>query len=999
MLRRMSQPKGRRPRRPTSTRYARPPKPRAQRRRARAPQEAEAANEFAPGLAEGLAVEAPPRMAYCLDCDAPFSVEDPGRHEGHLSVDLGGSTGDSDGDPRGVRSISIGEAAARAEPRWPTGWQGLDRLLGGGLVAHGVYLLSGSPGAGKCCAASTRVVNPETGAVEALGTIVARGESIPVLSVNPETLRLETHRTTAVHANGQRPVWDLVTRMGRKIRATPGHPFLTPEGWTPLAELAPGARIATPRALPCFGERTMPHPVLRFLGYAVGDGSLADGQARITASLPEIIADLGAAAEHLGCALNTYAARNSTVFDFVDATRRRGIAGVGMNRAVALLKEHGLHGKHSNEKRVPSVVFELRREDLRVFLHALFSTDGSVYVRGAEACGISYSTTSEGLARDVHHLLLRFGFAARLRRKVSTYKGEPYVAYELVLSGIAETRKFLHEIGLHGRHEAKAAIEAMPEPEGPSTHRDTVPTSPAFWERCIAANRALRPSGSFRGGTGVSDGISRGRPDTPLSRRTVERLASALPNAPWLAALAWGDVWWDEVESITPAGTEEVFDLSVPPHANFVADDIVVHNSTITMQLAASLRRQGAAVLIASGEENESQIGTRAGRLGVELDDPGLRLLATDTFDAVLSEVKALGGTEGDPDVVVVDSAQAMRLTTEPGSLGSVTQVRALGHHAVRLAKSTGRCVVVIAHVTKDGDIAGPQTLVHAVDAWLHLHRDDDDARWLKTPKNRFGPTSEVVALDMGPSGLRETRDPAALLLEDLAGEVGVAVGVAVAGDAAPVLVPVEAFVGDEENGASLASLGFARDRARFLVEALARHANIDLRDRPLRIKIPTIGGTTLSDGGLDLAVCAALLSGYYRVPLPPRWATWGEASLSGVVQRVARPEARVDALRAAVASGSLARVGEAPAPSAPGGWVPLRTPAAPGLALAPIRRLSELALAVSRLPGASALPAATVRVKVPKWGGAEKGRQTEPADAVEAPPWEAPEGHEADTK
>jgi DNA repair protein RadA/Sms len=215
------------------------------------------------------------------------------------------------------------------------------------------------------------------------------------------------------------------------------------------------------------------------------------------------------------------------------------------------------------------------------------------------------------------------------------------------------------------------------------------------------------------------------------------------------------------------------------------------------MQLASQLRLSGAAVLMASGEENEPQIGARAARLDVNLDDPGLRLLATDCFDDVRREVMALAGTEGDPDVVVVDSAQAMRLRTEPGSLGSVTQVRALGHHAVSLAKTTGRCVIVIAHVTKDGDIAGPQTLVHAVDAWLHLDRDTSDARWLKTPKNRFGPTSEVVALDMGPSGLRETRDPASLLLEDLAGEVGVAVGVAVVGDAAPVLVPVEAFVGD----------------------------------------------------------------------------------------------------------------------------------------------------------------------------------------------------------
>jgi replicative DNA helicase len=261
------------------------------------------------------------------------------------------------------------------------------------------------------------------------------------------------------------------------------------------------------------------------------------------------------------------------------------------------LREHKLCGKRSGEKRVPEAIFRQTREGVRAFLHALFSTDGSVYVRGHDsACGVSYSTTSEGLARDVQHLLLRFGFVARLRRKVSTYKGAPYVSFELVLGGTPEVRRFLREIGLHGRHDAKATIAALPTPTGPSTHMDTVPMSRSLWEQCIAANRALRPAGSFRSGTGVCDGLSRGRPDTPLARDTVERLARALPNMPRLDALANGDVWWDEVVSITPAGEEDVFDLSVPPHANFVANDLIVHNSTITMQLASQLRLSGAAV-------------------------------------------------------------------------------------------------------------------------------------------------------------------------------------------------------------------------------------------------------------------------------------------------------------------------------------------------------------------------------------------------------------------
>ncbi len=146
------------------------------------------------------------------------------------------------------------------------------------------------------------------------------------------------------------------------------------------------------------------------------------------------------------------------------------------------LEKHGIRFTKARTKAVPACIFRLPRPQMALFLKTLFTCDGSVFVNAKGQSGISYSTISKRLARDVQHLLLRFGFNARLRTKMQRVNGQPYIAYELQLLGLPHVKRFLREIGIWGREEACAKIEQMPEPTLPSTQIDTIPTGAAFWQ-------------------------------------------------------------------------------------------------------------------------------------------------------------------------------------------------------------------------------------------------------------------------------------------------------------------------------------------------------------------------------------------------------------------------------------------------------------------------------------------------------------------------------------
>lgn len=343
-----------------------------------------------------------------------------------------------------------------------------------------------------------------------------------------------------------------------------------------------------------------------------------------------------------------------------------------------------------------------------------------------------------------------------------------------------------------------------------------------------------------------------------------------------------------------------------------VAGDPGGGKSSLLAKVAGNLAARGVGVLYVSAEETRGQVARRARRLRAA---GNARVLATTSLAEVVEEVERLRGTDHDPDVLVIDSVQA--LSVDDGDVqafaGSVVAVRELGHRLVALAKDPkdgGRVILAVVQVVKDGGVAGPKALSHAADALYFLENPDNTDRFLGARKDRFSGNLERVTLEMTSEGLRELPDPAAALLADLLGEPGVVAFPAV-DDARVRVVPIEASVSEpgglEEEVAPLAATGFPAPRLKVLLDLLKQHAGLDFTRRTVRVEVPRVAGVTLRDEGLDLAVAAAVVSAWTRRPAPTP-AAWGRVGLSGRTQLVVRPEARMEALGRSL--GPLARPG-----------------------------------------------------------------------------------------
>ena len=252
------------------------------------------------------------------------------------------------------------------------------------------------------------------------------------------------------------------------------------------------------------------------------------------------------------------------------------------NPLTAWLEGLGLWGKGAAEKAVPAPVFTLRREGLALFLNRLFATDGWATVLASGQAQVGYATVSERLARQIQHLLLRFGIVASLRRRSVKYAGGRRAAWQLDVTDARSIRTFVREIGIFGKETAVARVERAVEEKRYQTNRDLVPVE--AWERIAAAKgdeswASLARRAGIRGASNIHVGAR------ALSRERLAVLARALGDAE-LAAMAESDVYWDEVVAIEPLGMKQVYDLTIPGTHNFVANDVCVHNTAFTLNIA-----------------------------------------------------------------------------------------------------------------------------------------------------------------------------------------------------------------------------------------------------------------------------------------------------------------------------------------------------------------------------------------------------------------------------
>ncbi|NWG71203.1 MAG: DNA repair protein RadA [Parvularculaceae bacterium] len=343
----------------------------------------------------------------------------------------------------------------------------------------------------------------------------------------------------------------------------------------------------------------------------------------------------------------------------------------------------------------------------------------------------------------------------------------------------------------------------------------------------------------------------------------------------------------------------------VPGSALLIGGDPGVGKSTLLLQIAAGLGAAGEKVAYISGEEAPEQIRLRARRL--LLDDAPVALAAATALRDILATLKAER-----PDAVIIDSIQTLWSDALPAAPGTVTQVRACTQELIRFAKSSGCILILVGHVTKDGQIAGPRVVEHMVDAVLYFESEQGRSfRLLRAVKNRFGAAHEIGVFEMTGAGLREVANPSELFLSEGGEPVsGAAVFAGVEGTR-PVLVEIQALVSPSSLAAPRrAVVGWDSARLSMLLAVLDARCGMDFGRHDVFLNVA--GGMRIGDPAADLAAAAALLSSLFDSPLPRDCVVFGEVALSGAVRPVSQADTRLKEAGKLGFSGALAPAGAA---------------------------------------------------------------------------------------
>lgn len=327
----------------------------------------------------------------------------------------------------------------------------------------------------------------------------------------------------------------------------------------------------------------------------------------------------------------------------------------------------------------------------------------------------------------------------------------------------------------------------------------------------------------------------------------------------------------------------------IPGSVVLIGGDPGIGKSTLLLQMALILA-QGGKVLYVSGEESERQIKARVMRLLQDETIPEDLFLLTETnVEAILAHLENLS-----PQLVVVDSIQAIHLPDIASGPGSISQVRECANRLQAVAKVQDIAVFLIGHVTKEGAIAGPKVLEHIVDTVLYLEGDSYHAyRLLRSVKNRFGATTEVGVFEMRAHGLIEVPNPSeAFLAERMVNAPGSAIAVTMEGTR-PLLVEVQGLTSTSSFGNPRRTAnGVDFNRLLLTIAVLSRRVGLKFSDQDVFVNV--VGGLRVYEPAADLAVAAALASSFRDLALPADIALIGEIGLSGELRTVSQLEARL---------------------------------------------------------------------------------------------------------
>lgn len=375
--------------------------------------------------------------------------------------------------------------------------------------------------------------------------------------------------------------------------------------------------------------------------------------------------------------------------------------------------------------------------------------------------------------------------------------------------------------------------------------------------------------------------------ETPKEAQSVEKLWTDEPSKTAKSVLLQEVTAQEEQRWIAPDAelNRTLGGGWVPGSVTLVAGEPGIGKSTLFLQCA--IQWQKIKTLYVSGEESIHQIKMRADRIGKA--HKNLYLLTATNTHTIFQEIKNIR-----PNLVIIDSIQTLESPYIESAPGSVSQVRETAAELQRFAKQTHTPVVIIGHITKEGNIAGPKILEHMVDTVLQFEGDRHFTyRILRTLKNRFGSTSELGIYEMTPSGMRAVSNPSEILISHYDSSLsGIAIGASIEG-VRPLMIETQALVSTAVYGTPQRTTnGYDSRRLQLLLAVLDKRGGFHFGSKDVFLNIT--GGIKIEDPAIDLAVACALLSSYNDMALPEKVCVIGEVGLSGEIRAVNRIEQRI---------------------------------------------------------------------------------------------------------
>lgn len=448
--------------------------------------------------------------------------------------------------------------------------------------AH-VAFICGKRGGGKCLLGDS-LITLEDGSLVRIDEL--ENDNRNILSMNKQ-LKINIAGKEHFYKRKVNKVLEINLATGKDIRLTPEHPLFTVSGWMPVENLNIGDRIATPRRVDFFGDRDLEECKVKLLAYLIAEGHLSNNFAlftnkdeRITNDFKQAIGEFNknlVIKDHGRYSIRISESRKRICNLALRSKKGKFLKGSvfnSYNSLISWLKELKLYNKLSADKFIPPPIFNLPKNRLALFINRLFSCDGSIF-RDKETPNwrISYASSSKELIKQVQHLLLRFGVVSKIREKLIRLKGKEFQNFELEIKG-EFVSIFLNEVGFYGHKEIRqkdALVESIKIIR--NTNIDTIPKEiwdsfrPKNWAYIGKAFGYLNPK-SMRSSINYSP-----------SRQKLGQIAELEDNE-ILSNLANSDIFWDRIISIREIeGEFDVYDLTVPENHNFIANDIIVHNS------------------------------------------------------------------------------------------------------------------------------------------------------------------------------------------------------------------------------------------------------------------------------------------------------------------------------------------------------------------------------------------------------------------------------------